>query len=78
MTGFTRLLVSNNGQPDGLTAWPKCPLGSAAARLLRLLRAHLAALGSSALPGRGRATGRPATAAGARASRLQSRRSHRL
>eukprot|EP00964_Phaeocystis_antarctica_P006888 scaffold3725_cov48-Phaeocystis_antarctica.AAC.5 len=36
--------------------------------------AHLAALGSSALPGRGRPTERPATASGARAGRLQSRR----
>ena len=42
----------------------KCchPLGSAPARLLRLLRARLAAPGSAALPGRGRSTGRPATA----------------
>ena len=54
------------------------PLASAAARLPRLLRARLAALGSSALPGRGRPTGRPATASGARASLLQSRQSHRL
>ena len=54
------------------------PLGSAPARLLRLLRARLAALGSSALPGRGRPIGRPATASAARASRLQSRRLHRL
>ena len=55
----------------GSTAWSKCPpLGSAPARLLCLLRARLAALGSSALPGRGLATGRPATASGARASRL--------
>ena len=38
----------------------------------------LAALGSLPLPGRGRPTGRPATASGARASRLQSRRSYRL
>ena len=35
-----------------MTAWSKCPLGSAPARLLRLLGARLAALGSSALPGR--------------------------
>ena len=53
-------------------------LGSAPARLLRLLRARLAALGSSALPGRSQPTGRPATASGPRTSRLQSRRSHRL
>ena len=50
-------------------------LGSAPARLLCLLRARLAALGSAALPGRRRPTGRPATASGARAIRLQSRRS---
>ena len=37
-------------------------------------RGALAAPGSSALPGRGGATGRPATASGARASRLQNRR----
>ena len=54
----------------GVPAWSKCPLGSAPARLLCLPRARLAALGSSALPERGRPTGRPATAA----SRLQSRR----
>ena len=47
-------------------------LGSAPARLLCLLRARLAVLISSVLPGRGSA-GRPATAWGARASRLQSR-----
>ena len=40
------------------------------------LRSHLAALGGSALPGRGRPTGRPATASGARASRLRCRRFH--
>ena len=51
-------------------------LGSALARRLCLLRARRAPLGSSALPGRGSATGRPATALGARASRLQSRRFH--
>ena len=34
------------------TAWSKCPLGRAPARLLHLLRARLAALGSSALPGK--------------------------
>ena len=51
----------------GVPAWSKCPLGSAPPRLLCLPRARLAALGSSALPGRGRPTGLPATAA----SRLQ-------
>ena len=45
-------------------------LGSAPARPLRLLRARLAAPGSSALPEGGRPTGRPATASAARASRL--------
>eukprot|EP00964_Phaeocystis_antarctica_P030423 scaffold17184_cov76-Phaeocystis_antarctica.AAC.3 len=35
-------------------------------------------LGSSTLPGRGRPDGRPATASGPRAYRLQSRRFHRL
>ena len=62
----------------GRAAWSKCPLGSAQARLLCLLRARLAALGSSALLGRGQPTGSPAAASGARASRLQSRRFHRL
>ena len=46
-------------------AWSSAPLYGARARLLRLLRARLAALGGSAFPeGRGRATGRPATALG--------------
>jgi hypothetical protein len=57
----------------------ECPLGSASARLQRLLRAYLAALAGSALSaGRGRPTGRPSTASGARARRLQSRRFRRL
>ena len=47
-------------------------------RLLYLLGARLAALGGSALPRRGRPSERPATASGARASRLQSRRFPRL
>ena len=59
-------------------AWSKCRLGSAPARTLRLLGARLAALGSSVLPGRDRATGTPGIASGARASRLHSRRFHRL
>ena len=59
-------------------AWSKCPLGSAPARLLRLLRVHLSALGSSALPKRGRVAVRPAAAPGARARRLQSRPFHCL
>ena len=64
-------------------AWPKCPAPvppqgqSAPARLLCLLRARLAAPARHS-PGRGRPPGRAATAAGARASRLQSRRCHRL
>ena len=55
-----------------------CTLGSAPARLLRLLRARLAALGGSVLPGRGQPFGRLATALGVRASRLQSRPFPRL
>ena len=58
----------------GASAWSKCALGSAPARLLCLLRARLVALLNSALPGRDRPTGRPATAPGARARR----RCHRL
>ena len=55
------------------------PLGSTPARPMCLLRARLVALGSSALAERGRPTRRPATASGARARRLQSRRCrHRL
>jgi len=50
---------------------------SAPARLLCLPTARLTAPGSSSLPGRGRPTGNPATASGARASRLQDRRFHR-
>ena len=46
----------------------KLPPGSAPARLLRLLRVRLAALVSSALPGRGQPTGHPVTASGARAA----------
>ena len=62
----------------GTAAWSKCSLGTAPARLLRLLRARLTALDGSALPGRGRATGRSASASGARASRLRSRLFHGL
>ena len=54
-------------------AWSKSPLGRAPARPLCLLRARLAAPSGSALPERGPATGRPATASGAQASCLQSR-----
>ena len=55
----------------GIAAWSKCSLGTAPARLLCLLRSRLAALESSALPGRGRPTALVARA-------IQSRRSHRL
>ena len=75
-------------QLTGSAAWSKWRLGSALARhqcilsalarLLSLCRPRLAAQGGSALPGRDRPTGRPATASGARASRLQSRRFHSL
>ena len=65
----------NQGRGAALS---KCPLGSAPARLLRLLRARLAAPGSSALPESGPATGRPAPTSGTQASCLQSRRCCRL
>ena len=74
--GSFRRFISHIEPQRGQSAPPR--LGSAPARLLRLVRARLAALGSSALPGRGRATGRPATASGSRASRLQSRLFHGL
>ena len=45
---------------EGVPAWSKCSLGSAPARLLFVLRALLAALGGSVLPGRGRPSGRSA------------------
>ena len=50
---------------------PKCPLGRAPARRLRLLGARLVAPGGVHSQGRGQPTVRPATASGARASRLQ-------
>jgi hypothetical protein len=64
------------------SAWPNPLLGSTQAQLPRLLRARLTAPGGAASPpgggltsrGRGRPTGRPDIASGARASRLQSRR----
>ena len=71
------LLAANmraQAKAAGRGSMVKAPALSAPARTLRLLRARLAALGSSALPGRGRPIGCPATASGARASRLQSRR----
>ena len=74
----TPLAILKRAQQDGMTAWSKRPLGSAPARLLHLFRARRAAPGSSALPERGWSTERPATASDARASRLQSRRCHRL
>ena len=60
--------VGNYGTAAGQSA----VLAAPSARLLRLSRARLA------LPGRSRATGRPATASGARARRLQRRRCDRL
>ena len=68
--------LTQRPQGGGAVAGSKCPLHSAPARLLRLLRARLAAPGSSVLPGRGRPTGRPAAASAARASRVQSRPFH--
>ena len=62
----------------GGAPWSNCPLGSPPARSMCLLNARLVALGNSVLPERGPATGRPATATGAQASRLQSRRFHCL
>eukprot|EP00964_Phaeocystis_antarctica_P122873 scaffold86503_cov33-Phaeocystis_antarctica.AAC.1 len=61
------MLGTNDAKQHG----QKCPLGCAPARLLHLLGTRLAAPGSSALPGRGRPTERPASASGARASHLQ-------
>ena len=51
-------LLAADPEADGNPARSTC----AAARLLCLLRAHLAAVGSPVLTGRGPATGRPATA----------------
>ena len=76
--GFYPRVYEAIPEAEGNAAWSKCSLGSALARLLRLLRARLAASGVSALPGRGRLTERPATASGTRASRLQRRRINRL
>ena len=58
--------------------WAVPPLGSCASSGRAWAGTEWAALGSSALPGRRRPTVRPATSPGARASRLQSRRSRRL
>ena len=71
------------------TAWVLGPLLLPHRRMVKMLYLHcpssapvppqsLVALGSLASPGGGRPTGRPASASGARASRLQSRRFHRL
>ena len=57
----TAMRFSEMGEAAGSK---RCPLGTTPAQLLCLLRARLAALGSSALPGRGRATARPASASG--------------
>jgi hypothetical protein len=66
---------------EGLAAWLAC-------RPCQCLRSapvpsqggtgRRGSLGGSALRGRAQATGRPAMAAGARASPLRSRRAHRL
>ena len=63
---------ATRSRPVGAGAWSNCTLDSAPVRLLCLLRARLAALGSPALAVRGRPTGRLATASAARASHLQS------
>ena len=71
------------------TAWVLGPLLLPHRRMVKMLYLHcpssalvppqsLVALGSLAIPGGGRPTGRPASASVARASRLQSRRFHRL
>ena len=67
------LLASGGGTADRSAVWSDVHLGQCAprARLLRLLRACLTALGGATLPGgEVGAAGRPATASGARASRL--------
>ena len=61
------LLAANmraQAKAAGRGSMVKAPALSAPARTLRLLRARLAALGSSALPGRGRPTGRPSQCLG--------------
>ena len=50
---LVRLVASVSDRPGGIATWSKCPLGSAPARLLCILRAYLAALGSSAPPEKG-------------------------
>ena len=66
-----RLTSNDHTTSSGAVAWSNCPLSSDPACPRCLLSASLAALGSSALPERGPATGRPATALGAQASCLQ-------
>ena len=73
---LVRRQLAHPSSLTGASAWSKCPLGSAPARLLCLLRARLMAAGSSALPGRDQPTGRPATAPGARARRRCHRFDH--
>ena len=57
---------------------PRCPLGSAPARLLRLLGARLAALGSSAPPRKRPNHSPPSHCCWGSSQHLQSRRSRRL
>ena len=64
--------------PSSAPVPPQGPLAVPPARLLCLLRPRLVAPCSSALPGWAPASGIPATASGARASRLQSRRFRRV
>ena len=68
------LLPTHGPRPTSPAARSKWPLGGVSARLLRAWRLWAA----WQLAERGRLTERPATAYSARASRLQSRRFHRL
>lgn len=68
MKGKALWLKQRQAEQHGYAPPWQCLLGRGPARLLRLLRARLATLGSAALPGRGRPTGRPATACPATAS----------
>ena len=77
--------VTSEGELHQYTAPPlsmlkvvKVPPWRFPTRFLHLFRARLVAMCSLALPGWALATGSPVTASGARASRLQSRRIHRL
>jgi hypothetical protein len=51
LSPFCSMWCTLNEPVGCATAWSKCPLGSAPSRLLRLLRARLAALTGPALPG---------------------------